>query len=385
MSNPKARWQIRADRPVNYDILETEGIFDPGNALLLAPNTPGANRRFVVLDAGIPWHHAAALERYFECHGIQARILRLSAGEQNKNLQTYLAIQRALDAFPFHRRDEPIIVVGGGVLCDVAGFAASCFRRGVPHVRVPTTLMAYVDAAVGVKTGFNFDEHKNRIGSFAAPMRVLLDRQFLSSLPCRHVLNGVCEILKLAIIKDAELFALLETHGAGCIASGFQDTQSRRILNRAIDGMLAELAPNLFEDELARAVDFGHTFSYGLEHVRSDLLHGEAVLLDMVVSMFIARHRRLVSDAEVTRILRLFDTLGITPRTGHLSAERMWQSLRERTEHRNGLQRVPLPVSVGQCVFVNDITKDEIDAAVQSVMNNPVRATLEPAPERRSA
>jgi 3-dehydroquinate synthase len=382
---PKARWQIRAERPADYAILETEGIFDPGNPLLLAPNAPGANRRFVVLDAGIPQHHAAALERYFECHGIRAQILKLSAGEQNKNLRTYLTIQRALDAFPFHRRDEPIIVVGGGVLCDVAGFAASCFRRGVPHIRVPTTLMAYVDAAVGVKTGFNFDEHKNRIGSFAAPLHVLLDRQFLSSLPRRHILNGVCEILKLAIIKDAALFALLEAYGAGCIASGFQDTQSRRILNQAIDGMLAELAPNLFEDELARAVDFGHTLSYGLEHVRSDLLHGEAVLLDMAVSTFIARRRQLLPDADATRILQLLDTLGIVPRTGHLDTERMWQSLRERTEHRNGLQRVPMPVSVGQCVFVNDITRDEIDVAVQAVLNNPVRATLEPTPERRSA
>ncbi|HEX2519636.1 MAG TPA: hypothetical protein VHK04_08865, partial [Castellaniella sp.] len=239
--------------------------------------------------------------------------------------------------------------------------------------------------AVGVKTGFNFDEHKNRIGSFAAPQHVLLDRQFLDSLPRRHILNGVCEILKLAIIKDAALFTRLETHGAGCIASRFQDTQSRLILNQAIDGMLAELAPNLFEDELARAVDFGHTLSYGLEHVHADLLHGEAVLLDMVVSTFIARRRLLLPNAEASRILQLFDTLGIVPRTGHLDAERMWQSLRERTEHRNGLQRVPLPVSVGQCVFVNDITRDEIEGAVRSVMNNPVRAILEPAPERRSA
>ncbi|TAN28100.1 MAG: iron-containing alcohol dehydrogenase [Castellaniella sp.] len=385
MSVANARWQIRAERPADYDIVETEGIFDVRNPLLLTPNAPGANRRFVVLDAGIPRHHAAALERYFECHGIRAQILRLPAGEQNKNLQTYLTIQRALDAFPFHRRDEPIIVVGGGVLCDVAGFAASCFRRGVPHIRIPTTLMAYVDAAVGVKTGFNFDEHKNRIGSFTPPLRVLLDRQFLDSLPRRHILNGVCEILKLAIIKDAALFARLEAHGAGCIASRFQDTQSRLVLNQAIDGMLAELAPNLFEDELARAVDFGHTLSYGLEHIRSDLLHGEAVLLDMVISTFIARRRHLLPEADATRILHLFDTLGIVPQTVHLDIERMWQSLHERTEHRNGLQRVPLPASVGQCVFVNDITRDEIEMAVRSVMNHPVRAILESPPERRSA
>ena len=128
-------------------------------------------------------------------------------GEENKTVEHYLSILRELDSFPIHRRDEPIIAIGGGVLTDVVGFVASSYRRGVPHIKVPTTLMGYVDASIGIKTGINFNGNKNRLGSFDPPEKVFLDKSFLKTLPKRHILNGVCEIIKLAIIKDAEFFS----------------------------------------------------------------------------------------------------------------------------------------------------------------------------------
>ena len=133
----------------------------------------------------------------------------MPAGEENKSVEVYLDILRQLDSFPIHRRDEPIIAIGGGVLTDVVAFIASSYRRSVPHIKVPTTLMGYVDASIGIKTGINFNGHKNRLGSFEPPRQVLLDKTFLKTLPRRHLLNGVCEIIKLAIIKDARCFANL--------------------------------------------------------------------------------------------------------------------------------------------------------------------------------
>jgi 3-dehydroquinate synthase len=137
--------------------------------------------------------------------------------------------------------------------------------------------------------------------------------------------------------------------------------------------MLDELEPNLFEEELARKVDFGHTFSYGLETRHEHrLLHGEAVLLDILVSVQIARWRGLLGEHEVARVFGLVDALGIVPDLGVLDATTMWHSLLDRIEHRNGQQRVPLPAGIGQCVFVNDITRRELDAAVPAL-----RARLE--------
>jgi 3-dehydroquinate synthase len=322
----------------------------------------------VVVDSNVEKHYSAAIREYFAYHHVQAKIVTFPAGEENKTIDHYLAIVRELDAFPIHRRDEPIIAIGGGVLTDVVGFVAGTYRRAMPHIKVPTTLMGYVDASIGIKTGLNFNGNKNRLGAFHAPQLVLLDKSFLKTLPRRHILNGMCEVIKLAVIKDADLFKLLEAHGAQSVDAHFQDEQGGIILDRAIAGMLEELQPNLFEEDLARKVDFGHTFSYGLEtRHEAHLFHGEAVLLDILISTLIARRRNLLSEEETSRIFRLVDWLGFELNVSILDPGLLWRSLTERTYHRNGLQRVPMPHGIGGCVFLNDITAREIELAVKTL------------------
>lgn len=368
MSDAVTRWRIRCQRPIAYDIVEAPRLFDPGNRALLSAGRIEGGRRFVVVDRNFARYHAGEIQEYFAHHGVDARIVSFPGGEASKSLERCLRILRDLDAFPIHRRDEPIIAIGGGVLTDAVGFIASIYRRGVPHIKVPTTLMGYIDASVGVKSGINFDGRKNRLGSFEPPLRVFLDKTLLRTLPRRQVLNGVAEIIKLAIIKDAKLFQLLEAHGARSIAGVFQNPAGADILDRAIGGMLAELEPNLFEDDLSRRVDFGHSFSQELEARHPDrLLHGEAVLLDVAVSTLLASKRCLLSAPDTERIFGLIDGLGMVLDTAVLDGELMWRSLLDRIEHRNGLQRVPVPDSIGGCVFLNDITRGEIDAAIAAL------------------
>ncbi len=196
------------------------------------------------------------------------------------------------------------------------------------------------------------------------------NQSFLRTLPRRHILNGVCEVIKLAVIKDAGLFHLLETYGAESVDVHFQNDEGGTILDRAIEGMLQELEPNLFEEDLERTVDFGHTFSYGLEtRHESDLLHGEAVLLDICLSILIAKSRNLLTDEETTRIFQLIERLGITLDISILDPHQLWQSLEERTYHRNGLQRVPMPQGIGGCIFLNDINFNEIEHAIKTLEN----------------
>lgn len=358
-------WQVRATRRVEYDLVTVDDVFAPSNLALLSPGRIDGGRRFVVVDDIVYRHHGARIRAYFEHHGIDARVMVFPGGEAGKTLDSWQEVVRELDRFPIRRRDEPILAIGGGVLTDVVGFVASSYRRGVPHIKVPTTLMGYVDASVGIKTGINFNGFKNRLGSFEPPARVLLDRRLLATLDRRHLQNGMCEIIKLAVIKDAALFRLLEQHGRACLGAAFQNAADAEILDRAIGGMLEELAPNLYEDELARKVDFGHTFSYGLEtRFEERLLHGEAVLLDILASTVIARERGLLATADAARILTLVPALGIAPAIELLDTELMWQSLADRIEHRNGAQRVPLPAAIGECVFANDITRAEIAASI---------------------
>jgi 3-dehydroquinate synthetase len=374
MTHDTTRWHVSHRRPIEYDIICAPNLLDPQNRALMSSGRSNPGRRFVVVDEHVAEHGAAALDAYFVHHGIDARIVHFPGGEAAKTVDAYLGILRELDDFPIHRRDEPIIAIGGGVLTDVVGFVASSYRRGVPHVKVPTTLMGYVDASVGIKTGINFNNQKNRLGSFEPPLQVLLDRAFLTTLPHRHILNGVCEIIKLAVIKDAALFEQLERHGADSIAAHFQNDHGNTILERAISAMLEELQPNLFEEELARKVDFGHTFSYGLEaRHEARLLHGEAVLLDIAVSVLIAQGRGLLGTGELDRVFALMTALGIALDTGVLDTDLMWHSLLDRVEHRNGWQRVPLPDRLGHCVFVNDITRAEISSCIESLIARTTR------------
>ena len=376
------RWHVSCHRPIAYDNVDAPRLFHPENRALLSVGKVEDGRRFVVVDRNFARHHAEEMQAYFAHHGIKAKIVFFPGGEESKRIEICLELLRELDAFPIRRRDEPIIAIGGGVLTDVVGFIASSYRRSVPHIKVPTTLMGYVDASVGIKTAINFNGHKNRLGSFEPPLRVFLDRTFLKTLPRRQVLNGVCEIIKLAIVKDAKLFLLLEEYGAESIAARFQNPAGGEILDRAISGMVEELEPNLFEDNLARKVDFGHTFSQELEaRHEARLLHGEAVLLDIAVSTLIAARRHLLSERETGRIFRLIDRLGIALDTGVLDAELMWQSLLERIEHRNGLQRVPMPDSLGNCIFLNDIARWEIQSSIRA-LNDRTGARSEPILER---
>jgi len=377
------RWQVRTQRPIAYDVIKAPRLFDADNRRLFDYGRSDGGRRFVVVDANVDHLHGKAIRDWFAHQGIEARVVVFPGGEEHKTIALYQDILRELDGFLIHRRDEPIIAIGGGVLTDVVAFVAATYRRGIPHIKVPTTLMGYIDAALGIKAGINFNGNKNRLGSFEPPAAVLLDKHFLRTLPARHLRNGVCEIVKLAVVCDADLFERLERDGARCIETAFLDAAGDAILDAAIQGMLTELEPNLHEDQLARKVDFGHSFSYGLEtRHEQHLLHGEAVLLDVLVSTELALSRGLLGQRQAERVFGLVASLGIDLDPGVLDAEVMWQSLLDRIEHRNGLQRVPVPNGIGSCTFLNDIARRELDAAVPA-LHARLKVTHEPSCERR--
>lgn len=363
-------WRVTYPRTIEYEVINSPNLFNPHNMDLLYPGVDENIRRFIVIDNNVESLFSTDIRSYFDHHGVDAKIVTYPSGEENKNLEGFLSIVNELDTFPIHRRDEPIIAIGGGTLTDVVGFVASCYRRSIPHIKVPTTLMGYVDASIGIKTGININGHKSRLGSFEPPLKVLLDKSFLKTLPHTHILDGTCEIIKLAIIKDAELFGLIEEHGTYCVEANFQNEMGGVILDKAITGMLEELGSNLYEDDLERKVDFGHTFSYGLE-IRNEacILHGEAVLLDIAVSVMIAHARGLLCDEEINRIFLLINDLGIRLNTSVLDSYDLWESLEERVYHRNGFQRVPMPNGIGECVFLNDIEMHEIQSGCDALIN----------------
>ncbi|MFE1267829.1 sedoheptulose 7-phosphate cyclase [Streptomyces sp. NPDC058758] len=378
VGNPVTHWSVRAVKQVDYEVRVEEDLLSTANrAILEDASGPGPVRRFVVVDSVVDELYGTRIRNYFDHHGVVHRLLVLPTGETAKNMELVLRVVEGLDDFGVDRRREPVIAIGGGVLMDIVGLAASMYRRATPWIRIPTTLIGLVDAGVGAKTGVNNGGHKNRLGTYFPADRTFLDRTFLGTLDDRHISNGLAEILKIALIKDAHLFDLLERHGEELVrdrlqrpaaADGPAADPAAEVIERAIHGMLEELQPNLWEKVLERVVDYGHSFSPVIEmHALPELLHGEAVAVDMALTTVIAERRGLLDAEQRRRVLRVVTALGLPAWHETCTPKLLVPALRDTVRHRDGMQRLPLPVGIGAATFINDLTEDELADAAQKL------------------
>jgi 3-dehydroquinate synthetase len=403
-------WRNVFTLPISYDVnmVPSGTLLDPSNMQLLdstGVHPEGYNTRFAVIDAAVDEIYGNKIRSYFTALDIELTTIVIQGGEPDKRpavrkiehchccriecfihnslrlffLHVPQAVDTILDAMCAYklRRREPFLAIGGGVVLDIAGMAACLYRRGVPFVRVPTTLLAIVDASVGVKNGVDYcccvtdETYKNRIGSFYAPSSCLLDTSFITTQDMRNVSNGFGEILKLALVRSVDLFELLETHGRALVESQFApsstvpDGVAQRIIDLSIQIMLEELGPNLWEYQLERCVDYGHTFSKLLEMVPGvDIMHGEAVNIDGFLCCLLSYLRGFISMDTVNRVFRCMQSLQLPTTSSHLTSQLAWQSCKDAVEHRNGAQRIPLITEIGDSVCVSDVTPEELDRAL---------------------
>ncbi|MGH3889624.1 MAG: sedoheptulose 7-phosphate cyclase [Pseudonocardiaceae bacterium] len=369
-------WTVVAGKEVRYDVILADGLIDLDSRVLLdvtAPRRTGVKRRFMVLDANVDRMYGGRIRSYFDHYNVACDVLTISTSEERKTMESVSAVVRALDGFGINR-DEPIIAIGGGVLLDIVGVASSLYRRGIPYIRVPTTLVGLVDAGVGVKSGINHDQHKNRLGVYHPPVAALLDRGFLATLDRRHIVNGLSEILKIALVKDLRLFELLVEHGTLLTEERFQDfSQSSgevglTVLKRAISGMLEELGGNLWENTLERIVDYGHSISPTIEMMAlPELLHGEAVAIDMALFVALSCRRGLLSTSDRDRILGLMCDLGLPITHVLLESSMLRCALADTVRHRGGMQRLPMLTGIGSSCIVNDVSESELVQTVKEL------------------
>lgn len=361
---------VKSALAVEYAVEQADGLFNLENETLLqfVRQSDHNRRQLLVVDDSIDRIYGAQVRRYYDHHEISATVLALPVSESSKSLETTMLIVDALEEFNTLRRSNPIIALGGGVLLDLVGFAAGMYRRGVPYVRIPTNLMGLIDAGLAIKTGINIADRRNRLGSYWPPVKALLDRRFLATVDQRNISNGLGEILKIAVIKDLRLFQLLEHHGVRLLQTKLQeDDVAPEVIRRSVNGMLDELAPNLWELNLERCVDFGHSFSPLVEmRALPNILHGEAVALDVLLSCHLAAGRGLMSAEEVGRVDTTIKSLGL-PNSHPLfcDIDLLWEALADTARHRDGLQRLPLPRGIGQHTFVNNLNLAELRKATE--------------------
>lgn len=268
-------------------------------------------------------------------------------------------------------RDAALVSLGGGVCSDVTTVAASLFRRGIEHIRVPTTLVGQVDAGVGVKGAVNFAGKKNSLGCFHAPSAVYIDPKFLSTLRRRDLVQGASEILKVAIALDRQLFDTVEERLPELYRTSFQPSHeipADYVIRRSIEIMVSELNSNAFETGVSkRAMDSGHTFSPGVEAAsKFSISHGEAVSLDLAYSAFLSCELGILGQEDKNRIVDSLRNAGLPVFHDVFTVELVEQAFRGARANRGGGLNLPVPSGIGSTVFLGD--QDLHSLAIRSAL-----------------
>jgi 3-dehydroquinate synthase len=270
-------------------------------------------RVFLITDSNLHRLYAPALLQHLSRAGFEPHLYVMPAGEASKSRKQLDALYDWLIEQHAERR-ETIVALGGGVIGDLAGYAAATYLRGVPLVQIPTSLLAQVDAAIGGKTGINHPKGKNLIGAFYHPRLVLVDPATLLTLPRREYIEGWAETVKYGIILDTELFALLETHVDALQAATSSSAELLcSIIARCIDLKVKVIEEDEREQGLRAILNYGHTVAHALENVTgyASWLHGEAVSLGMVVAATLAQRAELCISEDVARQNRLLEKFGL--------------------------------------------------------------------------
>lgn len=373
----KALPEIRCQSPGPYDIWMGSLASD---ALHQNVSELTQERRVLLCitrDVFALYKNVIDLLREIDCAFI--KVVVLDFDENSKTMQSVLAVCDHAREANLGRRDV-MIALGGGVCSDIVRSAASLFRRGIDHICIPTTLVGQIDAAIGVKGGINFGGVKSALGTFHAPTAVFVDPGFLTTLSASAISDGLAEILKLAVTLDAELFDMIEQHGAELLADRFDcgNGVARWVIQRSINLTSAELKLDLNErGPLRRLLDFGHSFSPLME-ARSgfEMSHGQAVAVDICLSSCIAVELGMIDAANADRIIAVAENMELPIDSTVLSGALMIEALAAAASHRGGEPNLVIPNAIGSAVFVRGMEKlpiDLLDAALTRLRSRHYR------------
>ncbi|MCG6200704.1 3-dehydroquinate synthase [Psychromonas antarctica] len=287
----------------------------------------------------------------------QLDVLILPDGEKHKNLSTFETILSALLAKK-HGRDTTIVALGGGVIGDMAGFAAACFQRGIAFIQVPTTVLSQVDSSVGGKTAVNHPLGKNMIGAFYQPQAVIIDINCLKTLPAREFAAGMAEVIKYGIIYDHSFFTWLEDNIADIKA--LHPDAITYMIKRCCEIKAQVVSLDEKEKGIRALLNLGHTFGHAIEAEQGygNWLHGEAVAVGMILAAETALILGLIDTAQVDKIRSLIKQFNLPLR----SPDNM--KYRHYAEHMlldkkvlNGKLRLVLPTSIGTSELFDDVSE----------------------------
>ena len=297
--------------------------------------------------------------------GKRAASLALPDGEQFKTLET---LARVFDALVAHRmnRDACVVALGGGVVGDVAGFAAACYQRGIDYVQLPTTLLAQVDSAVGGKTGVNHPSGKNLLGAFHQPRAVVSDIATLATLPPRELRAGLAEVIKYGLVDDADFLGWIERHTDGLLA--LDAAALTHAIGRSCEIKARIVAADEREHGQRALLNLGHTFGHAIETATGygQWLHGEAVAVGMLLAVDLSQRLGWLAAADLERVRRLLERLGLPRAAPPIGAARALDLMAMDKKVLAGRIRLVLLRRIGQGVVSGDYPAEALEATLRA-------------------
>ncbi len=348
-----------------YDVVIGDNLLVRAGALL-APVLP-QKRAVIVTDPAVSQLHLATLMAGLAETGFVTQSIEIAGGEASKNLDTYLSIVDQLLAARVERRTA-VIALGGGVVGDLAGFAAATTLRGLPFVQIPTTLLSQVDSSVGGKTGVNTAHGKNLVGAFYQPRMVLADTATLATLPARELRAGYAEIAKAGLIGDAGFFDWCETNGAA-VLSGDREVQAEAIRRACAfkAGVVGDDEREEKPNDGRALLNLGHTFGHALEAAYGydgGLLHGEGVGVGLGLAFKLSARLGHCSQADADRVVAHVASVGMAADLGMLnrrfSAATLIGHMQRDKKVRDGALHFVLARGIGQAFTSSDVPPEAV-------------------------
>ena len=301
----------------------------------------------VVTNPTLAGFYGTSLKKALVKAGFTCHMIRVPDGERTKTLRWVSYIIDELVKQRFERRSA-LVALGGGVIGDITGFAASMYLRGIPFVQVPTTLVAQVDSSVGGKTGVNHPSGKNLIGAFYQPALVVSDTNTLKTLPKREWLAGLAEVIKYGVIADKKFFAFLEDRMEHILDR--QDEDVQKVVTRCCEIKVWIVVKDERESGLRRILNYGHTIGHALESLSryQYYIHGEAVGIGMVYEALLARHLELCSQGVVDRQRALIKRTGLPVQMPAHSFSKLWGAMRHDKKVAQRTVHCVLPRLIGK-------------------------------------
>jgi len=338
----------------SYDIIVGPGLLAESGYHLKGLGFKG--KLAIITDTTVRKLYANALKQTLMASGFEVTILDGPDSEEKKSLET--AGRLYLELTDFHaERSTPVLALGGGVIGDLTGFVAATYERGVPLVQIPTTLLAQADSSLGGKTAVNHGRLKNQIGAFYQPRLTISDTSTLKSLAKEHLSDGLCEIIKHGAIRDADLFAYIESNLDQIM--GCDDEALEIIVHRSVKIKAEVVEKDELDMGLRNILNFGHTVGHAVETVSDfQVSHGRAVAIGMVAAAGISNRMGLLGGSDITRLEELLTRAGLLEKVPALEVDRLIEAMRHDKKIVGGQIKFVLLNAIGEATITDDVSLD---------------------------